>query len=64
MEENVSMEWKSLSLEWKKIDSMEYGKIVFPSILYHAQLTGKRTYHYTTGASQLTRQTLKVPYLC
>ena len=49
MEENFSMEWKSLSLEWKKIDSMEYGKIVFPSILYHAQLTGKRTYHYTTG---------------
>ena len=33
MEENFNMEWK---MEWKKIARMEYGKIVFPSIPYHA----------------------------
>ena len=32
MEENFSMEWKIFSMEWKKIASMEYGKIVFHSI--------------------------------
>ena len=26
------MEWKIFSMEWKKIASMEYGKIVFHSI--------------------------------
>ena len=26
------MEWKIFSMEWKKIASMEYGKIVFQSI--------------------------------
>ena len=40
MEENFSMEWniewKIFSMEWKKIASMEYGKNVFHSILYHA----------------------------
>ena len=40
MEENFSMEWnmewKIFSMEWKKISSMEYGKIVFHSIPYHA----------------------------
>ena len=39
MEENFSMEWniewKIFSMEWKKIASMEYGKIVFHSIPYH-----------------------------
>ena len=35
MEENFSMEWKIFSMEWKKILSMEYGKIVFHSIPYH-----------------------------
>ena len=29
MEENFSMEWKIFSMEWKKIASTEYGKIVF-----------------------------------
>ena len=33
MEENFSMEWKIFGMEWKKIASMEYGKIVFHSIL-------------------------------
>ena len=28
-EENFSMEWKIFGMEWKKIASMEYGKIVF-----------------------------------
>ena len=27
-----NMEWKIFSMEWKKITSMEYGKIVFHSI--------------------------------
>ena len=29
MDENFSMEWKIFGMEWKKIASMEYGKIVF-----------------------------------
>ena len=32
MEDNFSMELKIFSMEWKKIASMEYGKIVFHSI--------------------------------
>ena len=40
MEENFSMEWnmerKIFGMEWKKIASMEYEKIIFHSILYHA----------------------------
>ena len=40
MEENFSMEWnmewKIFGMEWKKICSMENGKIVFHSIPYHA----------------------------
>ena len=36
MEENFSMEWnmewKIFGMEWKKIASMEYGKIVFHSM--------------------------------
>ena len=35
MEVNFSMEW---NMEWKKIASMEYGKIVFHSIPNHALL--------------------------
>ena len=38
MEENFSMEWKSFSMDWKIIASMEYGKIVFHSVPYHALL--------------------------
>ena len=30
------MEWKIFSMEWKKIASMECGKILFQSIPYHA----------------------------
>ena len=40
MEENFSMEWKIFSTEWKKIASMEYRKIVFHSIPYHALSQG------------------------
>ena len=48
MEENFSMEWnmkwKIFGMEWKwngkKIASMEYGKIVFHSISYHALPVG------------------------
>ena len=43
MEENFSMEWnmewKIFGMEWKKIASMEYEKIVFHSIPYHALTT-------------------------
>ena len=42
MEENFSMEWKIFGMEWKKIASMEYGKIVFHSIPYHALLAALR----------------------
>ena len=28
--------WYGMEMEWKKIASMEYGKIVFHSIPYHA----------------------------
>ena len=38
MEENFSMERKIFGMKWKKITSMEYGKIVFYSIPYHALL--------------------------
>ena len=43
-EENFSMEWYmewkifGMEMEWKKIASMEYEKIVFHSISYHALL--------------------------
>ena len=43
MEVNFSMErnmeWKNFSMEWKKIASMEYGKIVFHPIPNHALST-------------------------
>ena len=47
MEENFSMEWnmgwKNFSMEWKwkKIAGMEYGKIIFYSIPYHALSFGQ-----------------------
>ena len=45
MEENFSlewnMEWKILSMEWKKITGMEYGKIIFHSIPFHIMLCCK-----------------------
>ena len=48
MEENFSMEWnmelKIFGMEWKKIASMEYGKIVFHSIPYFALLFLKLHY--------------------
>ena len=30
--------WYGMEMEWKKIASMEYGKIVFHSISYHVPL--------------------------
>ena len=40
MEENFSMEWniewKIFRMEWKKIASLKYGKIIFHFIPYHA----------------------------
>ena len=36
--EERNMEWKIFGMEWKKIASMEYGKIVFHSTPYHALL--------------------------
>ena len=31
--------WYGMEMKWKKIASMEYGKIVFHSIPYHAMST-------------------------
>ena len=45
MEENFSMEWNILGMEWKKIASMEYRKIVFHSIPYHALTVGLSIVH-------------------
>ena len=38
MEENFSMEWKIFGMEWKKIASMEYGKIVFHTMPWAYQI--------------------------
>ena len=35
MEYGMEDFWYGMEMEWKKIASMEYGKIVFHSILYH-----------------------------
>ena len=44
MEENFSMEWKIflyvMEIEWKEITNVEYEKIIFRSIPYHAQTVG------------------------
>ena len=39
-EENFSMEW---NMEWKKIASIEYVKIIFHSIPHHAMPAGELT---------------------
>ena len=36
MECGMEAFWYGMEMEWKKIASMEYGKIVFHSIPYHA----------------------------
>ena len=45
MEENFSMEWniewKIFSMEWKKIASVDYGKIVFHSMPCHVENTSQ-----------------------
>ena len=45
MVENFSLEWnmkwKIFSMEWKKIASLEYGKILFHSIPYHALIPAR-----------------------
>ena len=51
------MEWKIFGMEWKKIASMEYGKIVFHSIPYHALAitwVPKITYQYKFFNSFIT----------
>ena len=35
--------WYGMEMEWKKIVSMEYGKIVFHSIPYHALIASERS---------------------
>ena len=47
MEENFCMEWKIFGMEWEKIASMKYGKIVFHSIPYRA-LPVTTIYHAPT----------------
>ena len=34
--------WCGMEMEWKKIASMEYGKIVFDSISHHALIEGEQ----------------------
>ena len=36
--------WYGMEMEWKKIANMEYGKIVFHSIPYHALCNTKPTW--------------------
>ena len=40
MEYGMEDFWYGMEMEWKKISSMEYGKIVFHSIPYHAVTAG------------------------
>ena len=40
MEYGMEDFWYEMKMEWKKIASMEYGKIVFHSIPYHALVSG------------------------
>ena len=40
MEYGMKYFWYRIEMEWKKIASIEYRKIVFHSILYQAQLAG------------------------
>ena len=44
--------WYGMKLEWKKIASMEYGKVVFRSISYHALLTRRRFLPDENAASE------------
>ena len=53
VEENFSMEWKIFGMEWKKIASMEYGKIVFHSIPYHALTAGSLIIRYESKLGSL-----------
>ena len=45
MKENFSTEWntewKNFRMEWKKIAGMDYGKIIFYSISYHALMSNR-----------------------
>ena len=41
MEYGMEDFWYGMEMEWKKIASMEYGKIVFHSIPYHALSMGR-----------------------
>ena len=42
MEYGLEDFWYGMEMEWKKIASMEYGKIVFHSIPYHALLLSSK----------------------
>ena len=53
MEENFSMEWKIFGMEWKKIASMEYGKIVFHSIPFHTMPCQARSQDLKKGEGGL-----------
>ena len=54
MEENFSMEW---NMEWKKISGIEYEKIVFHSIPYHALGLG---YHCMNTALNCSLKVTKI----
>ena len=62
MEENFSMEWKIFSMEWKKIARMEYGKIVFHSIPYHALINIADQYFFVVKIPVLRIKLQKCTY--
>ena len=55
MEGNFSMEWKIFGMKWKKIASMEYGKIVFHSIPCPGNHTSYEIWHSQTAKNILQK---------
>ena len=49
MEYGMEDFWYGMEMEWKKIASMEYGKIVFHSFPYHALFTGMTLFRKTAA---------------
>ena len=63
MEYGMEDFWYGMEMEWKKIASMEYGKIVFHLIPYHA-LVVAHIYPSVTGQRQtLTYRTIRTLFI-
>ena len=63
MEGNFSMEWKIFGMEWKKIASLEYGKIVFHSIPCPGNHTSYEIWHSQTAKNILLKYRKKTKNL-